>query len=100
MLASEPPAATAVKGINNANMYSSSDGHFVVTQYFPIKHHSMLNMAEHYHHLLPAAQVGPVLGSEAFVGSFIGIHQELPNRQRARTPLQHAASLRKRHNLG
>lgn len=44
-------------------------------------------MPEQYIHLLAATEAGPVLGSEPFVGSFIGIHQKLPNRHRARTPL-------------
>lgn len=56
-------------------------------------------MPEQYHHLLAAGQIGPVPGSESFVGSFIGIHQKLPDGHSARAPLQHTATLRERHHL-
>ena len=57
-------------------------------------------LPNHYRHPLAAGQGGPVSRPEAFVGSFIGVHQKLPDGHRARAPLQHAAALRERHHLG
>lgn len=52
-----------------------------------------------YVHPQATLHAGPVLGPEALVGSFLGVHQELPDGHGARAPLQHAAALGQRHHL-